>query len=66
MKTPQARREQLLDEFERSGVPGLKFAELAGIKYPTFAPWVQKRRRLLRTFCHRKNDRTGIVRFFGV
>ena len=37
VKTPQARREQLLDEFERSGLPGLKFAELAGIKYPTFA-----------------------------
>ena len=35
-KTPKARREQLLDEFERSGLPGLKFAELAGIKYQTF------------------------------
>jgi hypothetical protein len=45
VKTPKARREQLLDEFERSGLPGLKFAELAGIKYPTFATWAQKRRR---------------------
>ena len=45
VKTPRARREQLLDEFERSGLPGLKFAELAGIKYPTFATWAQKRRR---------------------
>ena len=45
MKTPKARREQLLDEFERSGLSGQKFAELAGIKYPTFATWVQKRRR---------------------
>jgi hypothetical protein len=43
--TPAARREQLLDEFERSGLPGLKFAELAGIKYQTFATWAQKRRR---------------------
>ena len=43
--TPKARREQLLDEFERSGLPGLKFAELAGIKYQTFATWAQKRRR---------------------
>ena len=43
--TPKARREQLLDEFERSGLPGQKFAELAGIKYQTFATWVQKRRR---------------------
>lgn len=45
VKTPAARREQLLDEFERSGLPGLKFAELAGIKYQTFATWIQKRRR---------------------
>jgi len=45
VKTPKARREQLLDEFERSGLPGLKFAELAGIKYQTFATWAQKRRR---------------------
>ncbi len=43
--TPKARREQLLDEFERSGLPGQKFAELAGIKYQTFATWLQKRRR---------------------
>ncbi len=43
--TPKARREQLLDEFERSGLPGQKFAELVGIKYPTFATWAQKRRR---------------------
>ena len=45
VKTPKERREQLLDEFERSGLPGLKFAELVGIKYQTFATWVQKRRR---------------------
>jgi hypothetical protein len=45
VQTPKARREELLDEFERSGLPGLKFAELAGIKYPTFATWAQKRRR---------------------
>ena len=45
VKTPKARREQLLDEFERSGLPGLKFAELTGIKYQTFATWAQKRRR---------------------
>jgi hypothetical protein len=45
VKTPKARREQLLDEFERSGVSGQKFAELAGIKYQTFATWIQKRRR---------------------
>ena len=45
VKTPKARRKQLLDEFERSGLPGQKFAELTGIKYQTFATWAQKRRR---------------------
>ena len=45
VRTPEERREQLLDEFERSGLSGQKFAALAGIKYSTFATWAQKRRR---------------------
>jgi|SRR5271167_2875845 len=45
VQTPAARREQLLDEFERSGLSGQKFAAVVGIKYPTFASWVQQRRR---------------------
>ena len=39
------RREALLDEFERSGLSGVQFARRAGLKYPTFAAWVQNRRR---------------------
>jgi hypothetical protein len=45
VRTPPERREQLLDEFERSGLSGTKFAALTGIKYPTFAAWLFKRRR---------------------
>jgi hypothetical protein len=45
VRTPLARREQLLDEFEQSGLSGKKFAELLGLKYQTFATWAQKRRR---------------------
>ena len=45
MRTPLARREQLLDEFERSGLSGVKFAELTGLKYQTFATWAQRRRK---------------------
>ena len=45
VRTPAAKREEILDEFERSGVSGAEFAELAGIKYPTLASWVQRRRR---------------------
>ena len=52
VKTPPARREPLLDEFERSGTSGQKFAELVGVKYPTFATWVQ----------HRKRRRTALTK----
>ncbi len=43
--TPRARREEVLDEFERSGMAAVKFAAFVGVKYPTFASWVQQRRR---------------------
>jgi hypothetical protein len=43
--TPADRRERLLDEFERSGLSGTKFAELTGIKYSTFAAWAARRRK---------------------
>ena len=45
VRTPLAKREEILDGFERSGVSGAEFAELAGIKYPTLASWIQRRRR---------------------
>lgn len=45
VKTPSERREALLDEFEGSGMSGVKFASYIGIKYQTFASWVQMRRR---------------------
>ncbi len=45
MQTPAARREQILDEFERSGLSGKKFAAVVGVKYPTLATWASKRRR---------------------
>jgi hypothetical protein len=45
VKTPPERRDALLDEFETSGMSGVKFAEFIGVKYQTWASWVQKRRR---------------------
>ena len=45
VRTSRERREQSLDEFERSGLTGQKFAEVVGIKYQTFATWAEKRRR---------------------
>jgi len=44
VQTSPERREQLLAEFERSGLSGAKFAALVGMKYPTFAAWAQRRR----------------------
>ncbi len=45
VRVPVERREELLDEFERSGLSGMRFAKLAGIQYATLMNWVQKRRR---------------------
>lgn len=45
VQTSREQREAILDEFARSGVSGAAFARLHGIKYATFANWVQKRRR---------------------
>jgi len=45
VRTPLAKREEILDAFERSGVSGAEFARLTGIKYPTLANWVQRRAR---------------------
>jgi len=43
--TTRERRAALLAEFDRSGMSGQRFAKWAGIKYPTWASWVQKRRK---------------------
>jgi transposase-like protein len=45
VRTPSAKREEILDAFERSGVSGVEFAALVGVKYPTLASWIQQRRR---------------------
>src|SRR5271155_303670 len=45
IRVPVERREALLDEFEKSGLSGAKFARLAGIHYGTFATWAQRRRK---------------------
>jgi transposase len=41
----QERRELLLEQYDRSGMSGVKFAEYIGIKYSTLAYWLQSRRR---------------------
>jgi hypothetical protein len=39
------RCESLLEEYDRSGMSGVKFAQYVGIKYSTLAYWLQSRRR---------------------
>ena len=46
MRTTRERREALLSEYDRSAMTGRKFAKWAGIKYTTFANWLQQRRKL--------------------
>ena len=45
VRTPRARREALVEEFEKSGVSAKKFAALFGVNYQTFASWVQAHRK---------------------
>ncbi|MEZ0257047.1 MAG: IS66 family insertion sequence element accessory protein TnpB, partial [Chthoniobacter sp.] len=46
VRVSRERREALLDEFSRSGLSAAEFARMAGIKYPTFANWLQERRKV--------------------
>lgn len=48
VRVPAARREALLDEFERGGASGQAFAAMVGVRYSTFATWMQDRRRAAR------------------
>jgi hypothetical protein len=44
VRTTRQRREELLREFERSGLSAPRFAELTGVKYQTLAGWLHRRR----------------------
>jgi len=44
VRTPREKRQQILDEYERSGMSGAAFAALVGVKYSTLAWWIQQRR----------------------
>jgi transposase len=50
-------RERILDEYEHSGLSGPKFAALCGVKYQTFATWLQRRKRQRRAYPKRRPQR---------
>lgn len=56
VRTPVERRAAILEEYDRSGMSGQAFAAHYGIKYSTFASWLQKRR----------HQRTGAEPVVGV
>jgi len=48
VRTPVGKREALLNDYERSSLSGVKFAAMVGVKYATFADWLQKRKKARR------------------
>src|SRR5512147_740876 len=55
-RTPE-QRERILDEYERSGLSGAKFAALCGVKYQTFAAWLARRKSQRQTHPKRQPHR---------
>ncbi len=43
-RTPRSRREELVAAWKRSGLSQAAFARREGVRYPTFAGWVQRAR----------------------
>jgi transposase-like protein len=48
LRASKEQRRVILAEFERSGVSAAQFAQRTGLKYSTFAGWVQRYRRAKR------------------
>ena len=42
VRTPRDRRAMLVGEYQRSGLPASKFAQLAGVRYNTFWNWLRE------------------------
>jgi transposase-like protein len=44
VRVPAEKREEILEAFDRSAMSAADFAAHVGVKYPTFANWIQRRR----------------------
>ena len=64
--TPPQRRAELVAEFERSGLPATKFSALVGVRYQTFATWVQQHRKRQAARTGAAQSKTPTVRFAQV
>ena len=47
VRTPLAKRQEILAAYDGSGVSAARFAAMAGINYSTFSSWVQERNQKL-------------------
>ena len=63
VRMPADRREAILDAFEQSGMSGSAFAKHVGVKYPTFATWIQKRRRKRGKYPQKKQGESSQITF---
>lgn len=61
--TPASRREELVGAWRRSGLTQAEFARREGVRYPTFASWVQQSRAAHEA---RRSTRGSKVRFAEV
>lgn len=61
MRHTREQRERILDEYERSGLSGPKFAVLCGVKYQTLATWLQRRKRQRNAYPKRQPQRKSGV-----
>jgi len=59
--TPRERRESILEEYDKSGMSAVKFAQYVGIKYSTLAYWVQSRRERQRKQSKRHARRLAVI-----
>ena len=61
VRVSRERREELLDEFEQSGMTGAQFARTIGLKYQTFAFWRQQRQKRKPALTHPAPQKTATV-----
>jgi hypothetical protein len=61
VRVSRERREELLDEFEQSGMTGAQFARTIGLKYQTFAFWRQQRQKRKPTLANSSPQKTATV-----
>jgi transposase-like protein len=59
-RTPE-QRERILDEYERSGLSGPKFAALCGVKYQTLAGWLAHRKSRRQARPQRRPQRKAVT-----